>query len=156
MYHSDLKRIKLGLCSENMKVRYAKINEIIERAKEHSDSVKNKPYNDNSMYLSTNNVYRVLNQDLSNEFVDKCKYESWSKISPSKGSERDLLMNKCGSKCFLSPSNKGFPICPKLGSTDKDCIISCQGLKAAKNRASQWKHKEVLERSVELTDNLCN
>src|SRR5205085_2294539 len=37
----------------------------------------------------------------------------WAADSPKRGYDRTLLKEKCGDACFLKPSVKGFPICPR-------------------------------------------
>lgn len=62
----------------------------------------------------------------------------WTKIAPKQGKERTSMLRKCGSKCFLLPSEKKFPIC-----TPGSCRVNCKGLAAAKIRASQWGYNNV-------------
>ena len=66
----------------------------------------------------------------------------WAKIAPKKGKERSSMLRRCGSKCFLLPSKKKFPIC-----NPRSCRINCKGLAAAKIRASQWGYTSVRSRA---------
>jgi hypothetical protein len=52
--------------------------------------------------------------------------EKWIKIKPKTLKERRELKEKCGDKCFLSPSDLSYPICSK-----KSCRHNCHGLRAA-------------------------
>lgn len=62
----------------------------------------------------------------------------WAKMAPKQGKERASMLKRCGSKCFLLPSKKKFPIC-----TPSSCRVNCKGLAAAKIRASQWGYDNV-------------
>ena len=64
--------------------------------------------------------------------LTQCRKDEWNweAKKPKTPSERDELYRKCGAKCFLNPP-RGFPICAKWG----DCIIDCDGLRAAYIRA---------------------
>ena len=55
----------------------------------------------------------------------------WSKMSPNTR-QRNVMMKKCGKKCFLGP-NKSFPICKK-----HTCKINKKGVRAAYVRARQY------------------
>jgi hypothetical protein len=61
----------------------------------------------------------------------------WSKKSPKRGKQRLSLKKKCGVHCFLRPKDNGFPIC------DSKCNVNCQGLLAAKKRASQYGYEDI-------------
>jgi len=65
----------------------------------------------------------------------------WRKTAPRKPSARKALKSKCGSKCFLLPSENKFPIC------DAACGVSCKGLVAAKVRSAQWKYPSVYRKA---------
>lgn len=68
----------------------------------------------------------------------KASVVSWSKIAPKTKTQRKTVASKCGKKkCFLLPEKLKFPIC------NKECQVSCQGLRAAKTRAAQWGYQSV-------------
>jgi len=58
--------------------------------------------------------------------------KGWKKAKPRKVSQRRRVADKCGAeRCFLRPSNLGYPIC----STRSGCKPDCRGLLAAYSRA---------------------
>jgi hypothetical protein len=63
--------------------------------------------------------------------------KGWKNAAPKPGKARDRLLAKCGKKCFLRPSDKGFAICTM------NCKPDCRGLAAAKARAGQYKHSKI-------------
>ena len=69
----------------------------------------------------------------------------WAAQSPRRGRERSVMSKKCGSSCFLLPSEKKFPICPK-----NSCKKSCKGLLSAKIRAKQYKYNKVASKAEAL------
>ena len=58
---------------------------------------------------------------------------SWKNDVPSRGQERYEQYEKCGDKCFLRPSNKGFPICER----------NCEGILSAYRRARQYHYEDI-------------
>ena len=72
--------------------------------------------------------------------------KGWTKASPKKGTKRELLLKKCGKKCFLRPSNLGFPICLPFNNKN-NCKKDCRGLLAAKIRARQWKYNKIANKA---------
>jgi len=74
----------------------------------------------------------------------------WAAVAPQRGKERTKLSQKCGSKCFLIPKEKKFPICGSLRTTGGKCNVSCRGLLSAKIRASQYKYKGVAQKATKL------
>jgi len=72
---------------------------------------------------------------------------AWSSRSPKRGNDRNQLMEECGSKCFLKPDTKGFPICPKCQLGDGACIckIDPGAVFSAKIRAAQYGYPEVVK-----------
>ncbi|MHB1952586.1 MAG: hypothetical protein ACYCOU_02465 [Sulfobacillus sp.] len=74
----------------------------------------------------------------------------WSLIAPKRGVQRRRLQRKCGDACFLHPRTRGFPICPR-----NKCVISCQGLQAAYNRARQWRYKNIATTAEKLLQEKC-
>ena len=67
--------------------------------------------------------------------------KGWSKSAP-KGKERSKMLKKCGSKCFLDPKNKKYPVCSK-GS----CKVSKKGLQAAYTRARQYHRQGIANKA---------
>lgn len=68
----------------------------------------------------------------------KSPSNGWSKMAPKKGKDRNDMLKKCGSKCFLDPKNKKYPICAK-GS----CKVNKKGLHAAYSRSRQWNREKI-------------
>lgn len=79
---------------------------------------------------------------------------SWADKKPQTKKEREAVLEKCGKVCFLIPEDEKFPICNKLETEESPCEYNCKGLKAASSRAGEWKYKNVLEKSKELTKKL--
>ena len=76
------------------------------------------------------------------------RLRGWSGAKPNTTSERRLMMQKCGAKCFLLPSQLKFPICPMRPHIS--CKPSQQGLLAAKIRAKQHKYSNVYKKAARL------
>jgi hypothetical protein len=72
----------------------------------------------------------------------KSPSKGWSKMAPKKGKERNNMLKKCGSKCFLDPKNKKYPICAK-GS----CKVNKKGLHAAYSRSREWHHEKIASKA---------
>ena len=53
----------------------------------------------------------------------------WEEKKPKTKWERQEVLEKCGSKCFLEPKELKFPIC------NKSCCLDCDGLRSAYVRA---------------------
>jgi len=79
----------------------------------------------------------------------------WALDSPKRGSERHLLKEKCGDRCFLIPDQEGFPICPKCVNNECKCEIDCRGLIAAKARAKQLKYTNLEQPIEQLYQSKC-
>lgn len=75
-------------------------------------------------------------------------FKRWSGRSPKKGSQREEMMKKCGKKCFLSPSDKAFPICPY--EKNPICKVDKAGVLSAFVRARQWKHEDVAKKAKKM------
>ena len=75
-------------------------------------------------------------------------FKGWSKRSPKKGSQREEMMKKCGKKCFLSPADKAFPVCPY--SKKPSCKVDRAGVLSAYVRARQWKHEAVASKASKM------
>ncbi len=76
----------------------------------------------------------------SRSYKRKFYSRGWKKLSPKKGSQRNALYRRCGSKSFLSPSNKKFPIVSKRS---RSCKPNCKGLLAAYIRSRQYKYPHI-------------
>jgi hypothetical protein len=62
----------------------------------------------------------------------------WAKQAPGTH-ERTVMKKKCGSKCFLGPTNEScFPICAK-----GTCKINTKGIYAAYVRAREYGSKRI-------------
>jgi hypothetical protein len=72
------------------------------------------------------------------------------------------VIESCSGQCFLDPKNLKYPVCKKCSTGTCDCRLSCRGIRAAYQRAIQWKNEEVaaqakrLEQRLILEDILCN
>ncbi len=80
----------------------------------------------------------------------------WGAVFPRKGRERNELYDKCGAKCFLRPGDKGFPVCPSLSASGGACVLSPQGVQAAKNRAAQYGYTDIEADADNLLARLCS
>ena len=74
---------------------------------------------------------RVSTKRASPKRASKVPWAGWAAVKPSTR-ERTVMLEKCGTKCFLGP-NKSFPICAK-----NTCKIDNRGVWAAYVRARQW------------------
>ena len=76
----------------------------------------------------------------------------WKRMSPHKGRERNLIYQKCGSKCFLEPSKLGFPICKsyRKKSGRMSCLPDSKAVLSAYRRAKQWKHESTARKAVSI------
>ena len=71
----------------------------------------------------------------------------WGAISPHGARQRANLYKRCGKKCFLRPSNLGFPVCARNA---RKCRASCSGLAAAEHRASQYGYTNILNKARKM------
>jgi hypothetical protein len=78
----------------------------------------------------------------------------WKLRSPQKGVSRHLLLQKCGSRCFLMPEREGFPICTKYELTAPKCEMDCGGISTAYRRAKQYKYPQVAKEAKALLKKL--
>ena len=74
---------------------------------------------------------RASSKRASPKRASKVPWAGWAAVKPSTR-ERTVMLEKCGTKCFLGP-NKSFPICAK-----NTCKIDNRGVWAAYVRARQW------------------
>lgn len=72
--------------------------------------------------------------------------KGWRRRAPKTKSEREALYARCGAKAFLDPKKLKFPIMAKSGS----CVVDCEGLRAAKSRAGQYKHRKVKAKAARM------
>ena len=89
---------------------------------------------------------RVPNPDYIQPTYSSKPTRGWKELSPRNISDRRILLEKCGSGCFLLPEELKFPICSKA----MDCKKNCSGILAAKVRANQWGYREVAEKADRL------
>ena len=77
----------------------------------------------------------------SKDRLSQTSRKGWKKAKPQSVGSRRKMYKKCGSRCFLRPSELKFPICRK------DCKVDCRGLVAAKSRAGEWKYSTVYKKA---------
>ena len=82
----------------------------------------------------------------------KSPTKGWANEAPKKGRERNIMLKDCGSKCFLEPSKKGFPVCKanRSRSGKSSCKPNCKGIISAYVRAKQWKHYATAKKAIKL------
>lgn len=97
---------------------------------------------------------------LAVDYTDKAP---WPGVTPE---ERLRIYRKCGSKCFMRPSEDAnlifanpkkhlmFPICRPPAPRARKCSISAAGLIAANRRARLSKFPDVIEETKVLIDQL--
>jgi len=73
--------------------------------------------------------------------------KGWRKLAPKTTGERRVLLARCGAKAFLDPKNLKFPVMAKTGP----CVVDCEGLRAAKARAAQFKHRKISAKAERLS-----
>jgi hypothetical protein len=69
---------------------------------------------------------------------------SWNPPKTKKG--RKELLDKCGKRAFLEPSDLKYPVI----QNSKTCKVERQGVIAAKKRAAQYHHPELVEKADDL------
>jgi hypothetical protein len=69
------------------------------------------------------------------------KLAGWKAASPKKGPQRRAMLGKCGPSCFLDPANLKYPIC------DANCSVDPRGILAAKHRAAQFGHPDLVSKA---------
>lgn len=70
----------------------------------------------------------------------------WNLRAPRTVPEREAVFERCGSKCFLIPEERKFPVCERETRT---CKADCGGLLSAKIRARQWGYWPLVGKKVE-------
>ena len=83
----------------------------------------------------------------------------WRAASPQRGKERHKLKEQCGNKCFLKPSQEGYPVCPALSraaSPKKKCETDCRGVLAALIRAAQQGDTQTANKARTLYNKKCS
>jgi len=77
--------------------------------------------------------------------------KGWKKSAPKKGTQRKILMEKCGSRCFLEPKKFGYPVCKAYEKGKKsNCKINCEGVLSAYVRSKQWKKPQIARKALSL------
>lgn len=76
--------------------------------------------------------------------------KGWKKQSPHRKSERQLLMDRCGSKAFLMPKSLKFPIISVSQARSRTCAISPKGTLSAYRRAQQYGYSGIAKKAYEL------
>lgn len=66
--------------------------------------------------------------------------KGWASAAPKNPSDRYAVKFRCGNECFLDPQGMKYPVCSKH---TKDCKIDCRGVRAAYNRARQYKNTRI-------------
>lgn len=61
---------------------------------------------------------------------------------PRSPRKRSAQQKRCGSKCYLLPSQNKFPIC------NQQCNVDCRGLRAAMSRAGQYGYDSVYDKAA--------
>lgn len=69
---------------------------------------------------------------------------SWKNIQPHSRGERKTMYQKFGSKCFLQPSNLGYPVCGPDGQP------VCSAIESAYKRSREWNHEDIAAKALKL------
>ena len=80
-------------------------------------------------------------------FNPNLPWAGWKNDKPHSRSERNIMKEACGKKCFLGTENS-FPICTK-----GTCDINNKGLWAAYIRAREWGSKNKKKKSSKYSRN---
>jgi len=67
----------------------------------------------------------------------------WKSLKPGYH-QRDIMLKKCGRKCFLGPG-KGYPVCTK-----NTCKVNPKGVYSAFIRSSQFHKKNISHKAKKL------
>jgi hypothetical protein len=111
----------------------------ISEMKMHSPSMKKTLTSTTQPYL-----LKKLAQQLPKEKEGRgSRTRGWAAASPKKGSDRHMLKEQCGNKCFLKPEDEAFPICARCVNGKCDCKVDPRAMISAKVRAGQYKYDEV-------------
>lgn len=81
------------------------------------------------------------------------KTRGWVLDFPTRGRERQEVVQACGQGCFLGP-NLSFPICKRCVNGRCSCQIDPRGVQAAYQRARQYGHTRIAERADRLRKSL--
>lgn len=106
----------------------------------------------NSRYYKTNQLKQVMRYEGEGRGSPT---RGWGATAPQRGSERHELLQKCGPKSFLEPTDEKFPVMKSLRTTNGRCEYSCEGISAAKNRACQYNHLNIADKAQELGERQC-
>jgi hypothetical protein len=74
----------------------------------------------------------------------------WGAMSPRGARQRVNLYKRCGKKCFLRPSDLGFPVCARSA---RHCRANCAGLAAAEYRAGQYGYTNIESKARKIAKN---
>ncbi len=77
--------------------------------------------------------------------------KGWADLAPKPGKQRAELLNRCGSKAFLIPKEKKYPIIAKSGP----CKVDCRGVQSAYNRARQYHHQDIANKAQNIKNKYC-
>lgn len=95
-------------------------------------------------------IEKTPKQERITKGVNLREAKGWKEVFPKKGRERKEMIHRCGSICFLLPSQLKFPVCRmsrRSCAADREkqceCIIDRRGVIAAKFRAKQYGYTEV-------------
>lgn len=81
--------------------------------------------------------------------------KGWKYDYPRKGLARHVLKKRCGSKCFLRPSEEKFPVCKLAAKRSRSgrlgrlsCKPDCRALLSAFRRAKQYQYPNVARKAI--------
>ena len=73
--------------------------------------------------------------------------KGWAKVKPGSVRQRRRVADRCGAaKCFLRPSDLGYPIC----SVRSGCRPCCNGLLAAYSRAKAQRAYRISAKALRI------
>lgn len=128
------------------------------KAKGNNTGVKGTKLNLNKVLKSIPKTRKEKISSLKKEIKNKSPRGSptrgFKAAAPQKGRDRSELLNKCGNKAFLIPSEKKFPVMAALRVNGK-CEYSCEGLNAAKNRACQYGYTKEANKAQAIGQKVC-
>jgi hypothetical protein len=101
-------------------------------------------------------TYKMLQRGKSTKIIversPRSKHKGtkgWAKASPRSKKQRAVVKKRCGSRCFLQPKKNKYPICTV------SCKPDCRGIKSAKVRSGQFKHKSVMKLAKRMEEKFC-
>lgn len=63
---------------------------------------------------------------------------AWSKA------DRQELMRRCGTRCFLDPANYEYPVCASYSKDTSTCRTRCTGVDMGRKRAERDGHRQAV------------